>query len=192
MHIICQEPVGVKFVFTARIRRMVEGNIFSLSTLAGRGVSRPRSRWGGGVCTPSQVWVGGYPVPCLGGGGVHHLRSRWGVPHSRSWWGVPHLRSGWGVPHLRSGWWGVLRVPPKPGLDSGGYPGYPPTRSGWWGVPRVPTPPGLDGVPPSPPPISQSSIASTCYAVGGVPLAFTQEDFFVLLKFPTRPWKPER
>ena len=36
------------FIFTARIRRMREGNIFSLSTLAGGG-------------TPSQVWVGGLP-----------------------------------------------------------------------------------------------------------------------------------
>ena len=27
--------------------------------------------------------------------------------------------------------------------------------------------------------IAQSNIASTCYASGGVPLAFTQEDFLV-------------
>ena len=41
----------------------------------------------------------------------------------------------------------------------------------------TPPPPGLDGV--HPPPIRQSSIASTCYAAGGMPLAFTQEDFLV-------------
>ena len=35
----------------------------------------------------------------------------------------------------------------------------------------------------APPPIAQSSIASTCYAVGGVPLAFTQEDFLVAYFF---------
>ena len=56
-----------------------------------------------------------------------------------------------------------------------GYPGYPP--------------PGLDGVPPvwmvgvpgypltrtgwgTPPPIRQNSLVSTCYAAGGMPLAF--------------------
>ena len=51
----------------------------------------------------------------------------------------------------------------------GGYPGIPPR-------------PGLDDR-GTPPPIRQSSIASTCYAAGGVPLAFTQEDFLVLTYF---------
>ena len=64
--------------------------------------------------------------------------------------------------------------PPGPGLVGGG--GFPPTRPGWWGV-LPPPPPGLDGVPP--PLIRQSSIASTCYPAGGMPLAFTQEDFLV-------------
>ena len=36
--------------------------------------------------------------------------------------------------------------------------------------------PGLDGIPPVK---RQSSIASTCYAAGGVPLAFTQDDLLV-------------
>ena len=60
---------------------------------------------------------------------------------------------------------------PIPGLDGGGYP-------------RVP---GLDRVPPTqdwmgypPPPIRQSRIERTCYAAGGMPLAFTQEDFLVV------------
>ena len=57
--------------------------------------------------------------------------------------------------------------PAQPGLDGGGYPGYPQ--------------PGLDGVPPNQVWIRQSSIASTCYAAGGVPLAFTQEDFLVFI-----------
>ena len=96
----------LELIFTARIRRMTEGYIFTLSTLA-------RSRQGG---TPSQVWmvVGGYPISGLGGG-------------------VPHLRSG-GVPHHRYGGYpsqvlmvGVPGVPPQLGLDGGGYPGYPPT-----------------------------------------------------------------
>ena len=62
---------------------------------------------------------------------------------------------------------------PIPGLDGGacpvgGVPGVPLTRSGWWG--------GTQGTPP---PMRQSSIVNTCYAVGGVPLAFTQKDFLV-------------
>ena len=52
--------------------------------------------------------------------------------------------------------------------------GYPPTRSGWWGYPPTRT----GWVTPSP--IRQSSKATTCYVAGGVPLAFTQEDFLVL------------
>ena len=66
---------------------------------------------------------------------------------------------------------------PIPGLDggtpsqvqAGGYPGVPPPAP----------PPGLDGV--TPPPSGYSSIASTYYAAGGMPLAFTQEEFLVLL-----------
>ena len=133
--------------------------------LSGGGVPRPRSEWGGG--TPCQVWVGGTPFKV------------WvGVPCCRSGWGIPCSRSGWGVPHPRSGQ-GVPGVPPWPGLDGERYPGCP------W--------PGLDGggyphhqewmgYPPPPPPIRQSSIASTCYTAGGMPLAFTQEDFLVTNK----------
>ena len=116
--------------FTARIRslpkrRMGEGNIFSLSTLAGRGVPRPRSRWGG---LPHLRSGWGYPVPGLGGGAG-------GYPISGLGKGVPHLRSGWGVPHPRSGWWGVTQGTPNQVWIVGGYLGYPLTRSGWWGVP---------------------------------------------------------
>ena len=96
---------------------------------------------------------------------------------------------GGGATLARSGWWGggypgqvwmVGRGVPQPGLDGGGTQGTPMTgwgtrlaRSGWWG--------GYPGYPPTmtgwstPPP----SIASTCYAAGGMPLAFTQEDFLV-------------
>ena len=94
-----------------------------------------------------------------------------------------------GVPHLKLGGYPISsREYPIPGLDGGGLvPGVPPlSRSGWWRVPRV-TPDQVwmvGGYPDQvwmgyPPPIRQSSIASTCYAVGGVPLAFTQEDFLV-------------
>ena len=57
--------------------------------------------------------------------------------------------------------------PPRPGLDGGVLH----LRFGWWG--------GTWGT--LPPTMRQSSIASTCYAAGGVPLAFTQEDFLVIV-----------
>ena len=56
----------------------------------------------------------------------------------------------------------VWMVGGTPGLDGGGYP-----RSGLWG--------GTLGTPP----FRQNSIVSTCYPAGGMPLAFTQEDFLV-------------
>ena len=76
----------------------------------------------------------------------------------------------------RSGWWGYLGYPPPPqlGLDDGGTPPH-------QDLARVP--PGM-GYPP--PPTRQSSIASTCYAAGGMPLAFTQEDFLVCYLFANR------
>ena len=58
-----------------------------------------------------------------------------------------------------------------------------PTQVWMGGVPQgTPWPclDGGDGGYTPPPPIRQSSIASTCYAAGGMPLAFTQEDFLVL------------
>ena len=87
---------------------------------------------------------------------------------------------GGGVPCPRSGWWGgggypipVVGGTPRPGLDR-----VPPGQvwmDGEGGA--VPHPCGGGGTPP--PPIRQSSIASTCYTAGGMPLAFTQEDFLV-------------
>ena len=50
---------------------------------------------------------------------------------------------------------------PHPRSGVGGYPGQ--VFTGW-------------GTPPP-------SIASTCYAAGGMPLAFTQEDFLVISRF---------
>ena len=79
-------------VFTTRIRRMREGNSFSLSTLAGWGypvsgldwgVPHPRSRQGG---TPSQGWTG---VLHSADGGYPHPRSRWGYPPVQDWMGYP-------------------------------------------------------------------------------------------------------
>ena len=180
-------------IVTARIRRMTEGNIFSLSTLVGGwgGLPHLRSGWGGGG-TQSQVQTGGPHLRSGLGGGVSHHRSRWGrLPHPRSERGVPHSADG-GYP-IQDQDGGTLEYP-LPIQDWMGYPpdlrwGYPPSKTGW-GTPHqqngVPPPPSKTGwgtpaprqqngvTPPSP-----VSKASTWYAAGGVSLAFTQEDFLV-------------
>ena len=118
---------------------------------------------GGG--TLSQVWVGGYPIPGLDGGG--------GTP-SQVWMvgggGTPSQvwmvggTSSWGTPPTMTGW-GTL----QPGLDGGGYPHH-----DWTGYPQ----PGLDGGGylgyPS------SSIESTCYAAGSMPLRSRRRTFLFL------------
>ena len=96
--------------------------------------------------------MGGYPIPGPGRG-------------------YPITSLGRAVPSPRSGGY------PIPGW--GGTPsqvrGTPSLFGGTWGTPE----PGLNGVPPNQVLIRQSSISSTCYATGSVPLAFTQEDFLV-------------
>ena len=101
---------------------MREGNIFSLSTLAGRvpcprsgrGVPHPRSRLG---ITPFQVWIGG----------PHHDDVGYSIQDQK---GVPPSRTGWGT------------HPPPPVLD--GVPpiqdlmGYPPSKTGWGTFPPQP------------------------------------------------------
>ena len=198
--------------FTARIRRMGEGTVFSLFVSShldpgGGGVPQPGLDVGGGY--PSQVWVvGGVPQPGLdGGGGVPQsgLDGGEGGYPSQVWMveGSTPARSWWGGTLARSWWLGgypgqvlMVGVVPRPGLDGGGYPRYPLARSGWWGVPGVPpyhvwmgypltgwgTPMTGWSTPPTPPAMTgwgtpPTSIASTCYAAGGMPLAFTQEDF---------------
>ena len=128
---------------------------------SGRWYPRPRSG-GGGVPQPGLDGEGGVPWPGLDGGGCTPARS--------GWWGVPQpgLDGGGGDPGQI---WMVGRGVPQPGLDGGGG-----TPSQVWMGGGVPCP-GLDGgggrgVP--------GSIASTCYAAAGMPLAFTQEDFLVL------------
>ena len=124
---------------------------------------------GGG--TLSGQWGRGYPI---------QLMER-GVPHP-SWWVPPSQVQTGGTPSQSR--WG--RYPPPPSRSG--------PRSGWegsleesrtgWGIPPCP---GLDGTPP-PPVGRQSSIARTCYAAGGMPLVFTQEDIFVLQCFPPLTW----
>ena len=125
-------------IVTARIRRMREGNSFSLC------VSSHLDRGG----TPFSWQGGGYPFQRLDGGGTPF--------------------SGLGMGGTPSSWCGV----PFPGLDGGGTPS--------WGVPHLGRAYPLAGEPPPP---RQTSTACTCYAAGGVPLAFTQEDFLVLFNF---------
>ena len=141
---------------------MREGNIFTLCVSphldgGGGGHSLPRSRWGGIPLPrsrqggiPSQVQVG-VPLP----------RSRQGGIPSQVQVGVPLLRSRQGgtpFPSLGGGTPTWEWVPP-PGKGVTPHSGQVP---GWGGTPY------------------QSSIVCTCYAVGGVPLSFTQEDFLVV------------
>ena len=117
--------------------------------------------WGGGGTPTRSGWLGGVPQPGLDGGGGTPARSGWGGYPSQVWMvgGIP--RPGlerWGTPLPGLDGGVVPGVPPWPGLDGGGTP----ASSGWWGVPQVPPP---------------TRIASTCYAAGGMPLAFTQEEF---------------
>ena len=105
------------------------------------------------------------------------------------------------------GWGGAGRVPPHPGSDPrmGGWGWVPPCRpsrsdprtgmGGWecgYPLPHPGQIPGRGGqgrVPPHPGQIPGwgvggtpywNSIACACYAAGGMPLAFTHEDFLVL------------
>ena len=130
----------------------------------GGGVPLRRSRRGD---TPSQVQVGGttshiqgvppFPGP---GRGYPLPRSRWGeYPFSDLLNGVPPtLGRVYPHPDLRMG------TPlPAPGKGVTPHP-LPPSRTGW-----------------GPPIRKQSSIGGTCYAAGGMSLAFTQEDFVVCI-----------
>ena len=89
--------------------------------------------------------------------------------------GHPIPGPGGGYPIPGQGWGG--HTPSQVQAGGGGTPsqvqvGIPPIMTGW----------------DTPPPHQEISIVSTCYAAGGVPLAFTQKDFlvkyiFLVLKF---------
>ena len=77
---------------------------------------------------------------------------------------------------------GILTSPLSPLLDLGrGYPhpALPPRPE----KRLPPTPPCPPALPPPSGDRRQNSIASTCYAAGGMPLAFTQEHFLVVFIF---------
>ena len=115
-------------IVTDRIRRMREGNVFSLVTPVGGGGGYPGQVQMGGTpprITPHQAWLG---VPWLGGeyptSGTPPVRPGWGAP----WLGVPHLgytppvRPGWGVAQ----WGGTLPWVPPSDLAGGRGGGTPP------------------------------------------------------------------
>ena len=120
-------------VITARIRRMTEGNVFTLSTIAGGGGVTLSSWWGG---YPHPVPMGGTPSFLMGGtppsgwqgypiwltGGTHlagggcpgytSIRTGWGYPPSeldgntpcQNWMGTPH-QDWMEIPlPIRTGW----------------------------------------------------------------------------------------
>ena len=95
--------------FTARIRKMTGGYIFSLSTLVGAGGGTSISHLGGG-----------YPISGLGGGYPHPRVQVGGYPIPGLGRGVSLPGPGGGVPHLKSG------GTPSQVWMVGGYPGYPP------------------------------------------------------------------
>ena len=82
-------------IVTDRIRRIGEGNIFTLCV-------SPHLNRGG---TPSQVWNGGigYHIPGLDKGVPHPRSGWWGVPPSQDWIGYPPppTSTGWGAPPIR-------------------------------------------------------------------------------------------
>ena len=111
-----------------------------------------------------------HPSVCLQGG-VPQSGPAWRGYPSQVQLGDTPAKSSQGVP-----WSGPVRQVPKMGyphrdgqVRTGRYP--------TWGNPTLP---GM-GLSPLPPPPGQDSIWSTWYAVVGMPLAFTQEDFLVFL-----------
>ena len=102
------------YVVTARIQRTREGNIFSLSTLAG----------GGGYPFPGQDWGGGgYPIPRSGCEDTLGCAPHSGCPRSGWEGGNPHPELDGGTPLSRAGWG---TSPPPHGQDWMGY--LPPNR----------------------------------------------------------------
>ena len=106
------------------------------------------------------------------GGGVTQSSSKWGSTPSFPMGGTPI----WLTRGTHQDW---LEVPLLSGLDGGtplsGLDGGPANQD--WMV--VTPPPHLDWMAPLPI-RRQSSRVSTCYTAGGMPRAFTQEDFLVL------------
>ena len=139
--------------------------------------------WGGGsrgrqCCIMEIFWKssGSFPGP-----GAWTWEG--GTPPSISWMGYP-------LPRSRQGGYPIqlMGVPPSQ-VQVGGYPiqlmGGTLPRSRWEGYPiqltGVPHPANGEVLPQAGGTPHQGSMACTCYAAGGMPLAFTQEDFLVYI-----------
>ena len=170
------------------------GNV-CLSTLVGKGYPI----WLMGV-PPSQVWMGVSPSQVRTGGRGYPF---WLMGLPRSGWGYPLPRSGqeeggtpiWLMmlpryPFFRSGTpsWHGKGVPPvqtweggtPPDLGRGYHPQYRPGK--------CPPPIKKEGVPPIQVPGQDgNSMTCICYVAGGMPLAFTQEDFLVFFWLDFQP-----
>ena len=142
----------------------------------------------------ASVLLSIHPSICLStGGGVpisHNALQHFPECHGAAGGGVPCQVQPGGVPWLgggypaRSSWGGTLPGPaggvPWPGGVPwlGGYPDWRGTLAG--GVP-CPGSTLARGVPCRGGGTQLGNIGSTCYTAGGMPLAFTQEDFLVIL-----------
>ena len=136
-----------------------------LQTLSGRTLicyrSHPKDREGNvfiGVCPPT----GGEGVPTL-------ARSTWGRGTPR-YLPPSQVRLGEGYPNVPNPSPCQVRMGGRVGVPQGTYPPSLPGQDGGkgGGTPRY--------LPPLPRP-------RTCYTAGGMPLAFTQEDFLVSIVF---------
>ena len=98
----------------------------------------------------------------------------WGIPLLGLDAGTPNV-TGWGTP-IETGW----------GYPTSGLGGGTPIGTGW-GTPPLEldgdTPPVRSGLGTPPPIRRQNSRTNTCYVAGSVSLAFTQEDFLVVIEF---------
>ena len=156
--------------FTARVRTTREGNIYTWKCLSvhfwggggtqsslGHGGSQSSLGWWEGGVYPIQPWMRGGSQSSLGQGVPNPAWMGEGIP-IQPWMGGPDPALDRGYPNLE---WGVS----QPWM--GGYPSL-----GQGGTPSLGGTQSL-GIPP---------IASTYYgfAVGGVSLAFMQEDFLVI------------
>ena len=141
-------------LITARVRSTREGTVFTgVCLLTSRGGGYPVQLMGG---TPFPARQGGYPIQLMGG---------YPLPRS-GWGGTPFPGPDGGVPPSQVQTGGS----PFPGLD-GGYP-LPRSR---WGVPPSQV---WRGVPPQQGyPLLPYQHSVYLLRAGGMPLAFTQENF---------------
>ena len=188
------------YIFSLSVSSHLGGGGYPIQLMGGYPIPGPDGGYpipGPGGGTASQVQVGvphhrsrsGYPI--LGSGrGAPTQGTPWqGAPT----WGIPLAGAPtWGTPQQGASAWGT----PQQGGAHLGYPqqgtpawSTPQQGATAWGTPQqegahLGYPPWQEvpaRVPPRPP--SRSSIACTCYAVVGMPLVFTQEDFLVSIVF---------